>query len=71
MFVLLILALSASIVSALSAPTQQVALGGQDAEAPERYLIETTPGETQWVTEDQKWALRRVRASFVETPKAI
>jgi leucyl aminopeptidase len=26
----------------------------------ERYLIELGPGETRWVTEDEKWALRRV-----------
>lgn len=24
------------------------------------YLIETQPGETRWITEDQKWELRRV-----------
>lgn len=27
----------------------------------ERYLIETAPGEQQWVTEEDKWELRRVR----------
>lgn len=26
----------------------------------EQYLIETAPGETQWVTEEDKWELRRV-----------
>lgn len=26
----------------------------------EKFLIETAPGETQWVTEDEKWELRRV-----------
>lgn len=29
---------------------------------PEQFLIETAPGKTQWVTEDDKWELRRVRA---------
>jgi leucyl aminopeptidase len=29
------------------------------------YLIETAPGETQWVTEEDKWELRRVRLSPV------
>jgi leucyl aminopeptidase len=24
------------------------------------YLIETAPGKTQWVTEEQKWEIRRV-----------
>ena len=26
----------------------------------ERFLIELQPGETRWVTEDEKWELRRV-----------
>ncbi len=29
--------------------------------APQRYLIETAPGETRWILEDEKWELRRVR----------
>lgn len=29
---------------------------------PEKYLIELSPGETRWITEDDKWALRRVCA---------
>lgn len=28
---------------------------------PDEYLIELAPGETKWITEDEKWALRRVR----------
>lgn len=28
---------------------------------PDEYLIELSPGETRLVTEDEKWALRRVR----------
>lgn len=26
----------------------------------EKFLIELAPGETQWVTEEEKWELRRV-----------
>ncbi len=26
----------------------------------EKYLIELAPGQTRWVEEDDKWALRRV-----------
>ena len=26
----------------------------------EKYLIELAPGNTRWVTEDEKWELRRV-----------
>lgn len=29
-------------------------------ESTEKYLIELSPGNTRWVTEDEKWALRRV-----------
>lgn len=28
--------------------------------SPEQYLIELAPGETKWVTDAEKWALRRV-----------
>ena len=69
MLVLSFLALSAYAVSALSfAHPQQVALGEQEPASPERYLIEINPGETQWVTEDVKWDLKRVRSS---TPQSI
>lgn len=27
---------------------------------PAKYLIELNPGETQWVTEEDKWDLKRV-----------
>ena len=29
----------------------------------EKYHIELSPGDTRWVTEDEKWALRRVSIS--------
>lgn len=32
----------------------------------DKYLIETAPGKTQWVTEEDKWDLRRV--SFGRRP---
>jgi bacterial leucyl aminopeptidase len=62
MLTLSLLALSALVASTLSVPElQQVALGNHETVVPERYLIEINPGETQWVTEDDKWTLRRVR----------
>jgi leucyl aminopeptidase len=62
MLTLSLLALSALVASTLSVPEpQQVALGNHETVVPERYLIEINPGETQWVTEDDKWILRRVR----------
>lgn len=33
-------------------------------ESTEKYLIELSPGNTRWVTEDEKWALRRVSRSL-------
>ncbi|KAH7150516.1 hypothetical protein B0J13DRAFT_290058 [Dactylonectria estremocensis] len=32
----------------------------------ETYLIETAPGQTQWVTEDEKWELRRNGQRFMD-----
>lgn len=32
--------------------------------ASEQYLVEIEPGNTQWVTEEEKWALRRVCAQY-------
>lgn len=29
-------------------------------QAPEQYLIELEPGNTRWVTEEEKWELKRV-----------
>ncbi|KAI5922547.1 Zn-dependent exopeptidase [Camillea tinctor] len=34
--------------------------------AVERYLVELTPGETRWVTEDEKWELRRAGQRFMD-----
>lgn len=34
-------------------------------EAPKEHLIELSPGETRWVTEEQKWELRRVSVPLV------
>lgn len=32
----------------------------------ETYLIETAPGKTQWVTEDEKWEMRRNGQNFMD-----
>jgi len=32
----------------------------------EKYLIELAPGETRWVTEDEKWELRRNGQNFMD-----
>jgi len=33
---------------------------------PDEYLIELSPGETRWVTEEEKWALRRQNINFFD-----
>lgn len=37
----------------------------------EQYLIETSAGVTQWVTEDEKWALKRVCPFHSPYPDAV
>ncbi|KAL9026209.1 MAG: hypothetical protein Q9196_005088 [Gyalolechia fulgens] len=32
----------------------------------EEYLIETAPGETRWIEENEKWALRRAGVNFMD-----
>lgn len=61
-----VFALSASVISARFVEPHekdQVVINAQEAEN-ELYLIELAPGETQWVTEDEKWELRRVCAKL-------
>lgn len=57
-FALLAPAVSARFVE--EAAVDNVQLHPEVAEA-ERYHIELSPGETRWVTEEEKWELRRVR----------
>jgi leucyl aminopeptidase len=35
---------------------------------PDEYLIELSPGETRWVTEEGKWELRRVCSHLTVVP---
>ncbi len=59
-----LLALSAAAVNARFVEkheTDQVVI---NAIEDERFLIELSPGKTQWVTEEEKWELRRVRPLF-------
>ncbi|KAI1856788.1 hypothetical protein JX265_011429 [Neoarthrinium moseri] len=41
-------------------------LDGAAEQSVEKFLIETAPGETRWVTEDQKWELRRNGQEFMD-----
>ena len=59
--------LAASVVSAGSilrshTHTQDVQTVLQHPELEEKYLIELSPGEVEWITEDQKWEYKRVRS---------
>jgi leucyl aminopeptidase len=60
----ILLSLSAvALVAAVATPKDlQVVLQNPQVTIDEldQYLIELSPGETRWVTEDEKWALRRV-----------
>jgi hypothetical protein len=54
---------SASLAAAIALPKDpQVVLQNPQVtiEEPDAYLIELSPGDTRWVTEEEKWALRRV-----------
>lgn len=56
------LALVATAVTGLFlSPSEQTALKEQTVVPEEKFLIELGPGETRWVTEDEKWILRRVQ----------
>ena len=62
MKIALLLALTAAAAPALSLPNDnhQAPLNGGNAGDVERFLLELSPGETLWGTEEEKWALRRV-----------
>lgn len=64
---LLALGVSAPLLaSALYIPTpEQSVLHSQQAAASEQYLVEFGPGRTEWVTEDDKWELRRRGINFM------
>ena len=60
------LALLAAVVAAVSAGSvlqhHQLDIQAQDEISnQEQFLIELSPGETRWITEDEKWELRRVK----------
>ncbi len=66
--------LAASVASAVSAFTvplpgqfpalfesAQKSVGSVHSPEHETFLVEYGPGKTEWITEDRKWELRRVR----------
>jgi len=62
-----ILALCASTAIARFFPlSQQIALHDQETIQAERFLIELSPGNTRWITEDEKWELKRNGQNFMD-----
>lgn len=55
-------AISARFIEPFEAETDNVVLYPQ-VQAQETFLVETAPGETKWVTEEDKWEMRRVCSS--------
>ena len=55
-----VLALSAVLISARFVEHHEKDQVVINAIEEEQYLIELAPGQTRWVTEEDKWELRRV-----------
>lgn len=53
-------AVAARFIEATEGNSIQLYPYGFYEESTEKYLVELGPGETRWVTEDEKWELRRV-----------
>ena len=47
-------------ITALTITPRDQAVLGHSSASDERYLIELGPGDTRWIVEEEKWALRRV-----------
>ena len=69
----ILLSLSAVVLAAAVATPREPQVVFQNPQVtidePDQYLIELSPGETRWVTEDEKWALRRVYTHLVAVVK--
>lgn len=55
-----VMALSVAAVNARFVELQETSQVVLNPSEPELFLVELAPGKTQWVTEDEKWELRRV-----------
>lgn len=58
----------AAAVSAAILPYQQAIDDSQEVIENELFLLELSPGETKWATEDEKWELRRVSGMMNRPP---
>ena len=55
---LAVIGLATTVLALSISEPDQTILANDDQDL---YLVELNPGETRWVAEDEKWALRRVR----------
>lgn len=62
-------AAAARFIEASEGNNVQLYPDGYYEESTEKYLVELAPGQTRWVTEDEKWELRRV--SVIECFSAL
>lgn len=60
------LALQASALSVPKLAQQVLAQAQAPFSIPEKFLVELSPGETRWVTEPEKWELRREGRNFID-----
>lgn len=52
---------ASAVVAGLTRKTSNQVVLGHSSETEYQYLIELGPGNTKWVVEEEKWALKRVR----------
>lgn len=57
-------AISARFIERVEVEVDNVVLDPKE----ETFLVETAPGKTQWITEEEKWELRRVRLPIRSLP---
>lgn len=61
-----VLALSAAAVNARFIDVHETSQVVLNPSEPELFLVELAPGKTQWVTEEEKWELRRNGENFMD-----
>ncbi|KAI9774554.1 MAG: Leucine aminopeptidase 1 [Geoglossum simile] len=63
---LLVLAAAGALALSLPDDNHQAPLHSGNAAEVEKFLLELSPGETLWATEEEKWALRRKGINFMD-----
>lgn len=58
----LALLFASTVIAGLTRKTSEQAVLGHSPETKYQYLIELEPGDTRWIAEEEKWALKRVRS---------